>query len=652
MSGIPDRTDEHAGGPEPACTVNFMPFDVSVTVPAGTSLLDAVRMAGLPLSASCGGKGTCGDCVVQIIEGSYRARPSAALSGELASRRYVLACLTEVTGDLQVDLPTFEDLYIKSVASFVLPEDHKTEISGTYEIAPVVKMFDLQLPEPRLEENYSDLRRLEREIRKRQRADRIACEYSVLSKLAGTVRHAQGAVSLVLLDDSGSLHVIDARPGGTSGALCGIACDIGTTTVALSLVDLSSGEILETALGLNRQIKCGEDVISRINYATGAGRLEELRGLIVATINDLAENAAKACGVSSTDIYYASVAGNTTMSHMLLGLEPRYIRQEPYVPTFNSLPLLLGRDLNLQMNREARVHIAPAVGSYVGGDITAGLLATPILRQSESVSLFIDAGTNGELVVGNKDWLMTCACSAGPAFEGGGVRCGMPATEGAIERVRLGNNGEPDYEVIGGGKPKGICGSGLVDLLAELLGRGYIDRRGKFRTEQCRERIVEVNGATGFLVESRADSFWGKDLVITERDIANLIRTKGAVFSACSLLLKNVGLTFGQIEAFYIAGGFGHHLNIENAVRIGLLPDLARERFRYLGNSSLLGAYLILVCDENRRIVDQISKQMTYLELNTEPTYMNEYTGALFLPHTDLNLFPTVRTLISPEERD
>jgi uncharacterized 2Fe-2S/4Fe-4S cluster protein (DUF4445 family) len=625
-----------------------MPFDVSVTVPAGTSLLDAVRMAGLPLSAPCGGKGTCGDCVVQIIKGSCRTRPSAALSADLAAERYVLACLTEVTGDLVADLPRFEDLYIKSVASFVLPEDHKTEISGTYRIDPVVTICDVQLPEPRLEESYSDLRRLQREIQKRRAADQIGCEYSALSNLARTVREAQGAVTVVLLDDGSALHIIDACSGSGSEAIYGIACDIGTTTVALSVVDLTSGDIMETALGLNRQIKCGEDIISRISYAARPDRVEELQNLIVATLNDLIESATKACGILSTNIYYVSVAGNTTMSHMLLGLEPRYIRQEPYVPTFNSLPLLLARDLNLQVNPEARVHVAPAVGSYVGGDITAGLLATPILRQTDRVSMFIDAGTNGELVVGNKDWLMTCACSAGPAFEGGGVRCGMPATEGAIERIRLDDSGEADYDVIGGGKPKGICGSGLVDLLAELLSRGYLDRQGKFRTERRRDRIIDVNGDTGYLVEAGNNSFWGKDLVITERDIANLIRTKGAVFSACSLLLKNVGLTFDRIEAFYVAGGFGHHLNIENAIRIGLLPDLARERFRYLGNSSLLGAYLILVCDENRKTVDQISRQMTYLELNTEPAYMNEYTGALFLPHTDLTLFPTVRTLLNP----
>jgi uncharacterized 2Fe-2S/4Fe-4S cluster protein (DUF4445 family) len=297
------------------------------------------------------------------------------------------------------------------------------------------------------------------------------------------------------------------------------------------------------------------------------------------------------------------------------------------------------------MNHEGRIHCSPAVGSYVGGDITAGLLCTPLLRNSKNISLFIDAGTNGELVVGNKDWLVTCACSAGPAFEGSGIKCGMPASEGAIEEIKMLDSGQLEYKVIGGTKPKGICGSGLVDLLAELFIHGYIDRHGKYNEKKTAKKIVETEEGKGYLVEEGKDSFWGKDLILTENDISNLIRTKGAVFSACSLLLKNVGLSFKEIDSFYIAGGFGQHLNIENAVRIGLLPDLERDRFHYLGNSSLLGAYLILLSDKNKDLADEVAQKMTYIELNTEPNYMNQFIGALFLPHTDIKLFPSVKQI-------
>jgi uncharacterized 2Fe-2S/4Fe-4S cluster protein (DUF4445 family) len=626
--------------------VRFLPFDVSVRVPPRTNLLDAVRKADLPLKASCGGKGTCGDCVVQILGGAYRTRPSAAISERLAREQYVLACLTEVSGDLCVDLPQFEQLYIKSVAAFGLLEGDKAAFSATLEVNPVIEEMMVQVPSPSLEDNYSDLARLLREIGRKPR-EGSELEYSVLSGMAQAVRRYEGRVSAVLFTGGQTGTLIDIRPAGVKQRICGIACDIGTTTVAVSLVDLKNGDILETSLGLNSQLKCGEDIISRINYAGKPGRLDELHGLVVSTINHLIERNVEACGLSTSDIYYASIAGNTTMLHLLLNLEPRYIREEPYVPTFNRLPFMLARDLGLRTSHEARVHCAPVVGSYVGGDITAGLLSTPMLRDSEHVSMFIDAGTNGELVIGNKDWLVTCACSAGPAFEGGGVRCGMPATRGAIERVGIDDGGRLKYKVIGDTKPRGVCGSGLVDLLAELLVHGYVDRQGKLRGQAMPERSVQSDDGVGFLIEHAENTYWGHDLVITEKDIANLVRTKGAVFSACSLLLKQVGLTFDKIDALYIAGGFGQYLDIENAIRIGLLPDMERPRFHYLGNTSLLGAYLILISDENRRLVNEISDKMTYVELNTEPSYMNEYTGALFLPHTDLNLFPSVKRMLA-----
>jgi uncharacterized 2Fe-2S/4Fe-4S cluster protein (DUF4445 family) len=456
------------------------------------------------------------------------------------------------------------------------------------------------------------------------------------------VRAQEGRLTAHLIKEGAGWSIVDVAAGAPASRPVGLACDLGTTTICCSLIDGETGEILASASGFNRQIKCGEDIISRIHYAQKPGRLEELRRLAAATINALVDQAARAAGISADDIYLASVAGNTTMTHLLLGLEPRYIREEPYTPTVGRVPLLRGRDVGLRMNPEGAVTCAPAVGSYVGGDITAGLLATPILRGADQVSLFIDAGTNGEIVVGNRDWLVTCACSAGPAFEGGGTKCGLPATVGAIEEIRLSADAAPDYSVIGGGLPKGLCGSGLVDLLAELFVHGFIDRQGKLDAERVGRRLWRSDGQTGFVVEEAERSFRGKPIVITERDIVNLIRSKGAIFSACSLLLKKVGLDFGALDAVYIAGGFGRHLDAENAVRIGLLPDIGRDRFHYLGNTSLLGASLILLSAKNLALVEEVAQRMTYLELNAEPGYMNEYTGALFLPHTELALFPSV----------
>ena len=632
--------------------LTFLPFEICIEVTSGKSILEAAKKASLPLKSTCGGKGTCGDCVVQILSGTYRSKPSAALSDQLVSQRYALACQTEVLDDLTVQLPQFQELSIKSDIDSKFVEEQKDRISGFYEVDPPVKKIELELSPPTLEDNYSDLKRLERELQKRFTLDNLylRCEYSVLKKLAHVVRENNGKISMVLFTSDKCKTIIDVIPQSAEKRIYGIACDIGTSTVALHLVDLQSGEILSSHSSFNQQIKCGEDVISRINYAQRPERLQELHNLVILTINHLLEKAADSSGVSLSDIYYASLSGNTTMTHLLLNLEPRFIREEPYVPTINQIPTVLSRDLALNMNQEGRTVCAPAVGSYVGGDITAGLLCTPILCDSEKISLFIDAGTNGELVVGNKDWLMACACSAGPAFEGGGIKCGMPASEGAIEAVKI-HDGKLDYKVINDTLPRGLCGSGLVDLIAELFINGYVDRRGKFNIKKVEKMIVETEEGNGLLIEQGAQSFWGKDLVITENDISHLVRSKGAVYSACSVLLKGAGLSLDKIDSFYVAGGFGQHLNVENAVRIGLLPDVDRNRFHYLGNSSLLGAYLILISNKNMDFVNEIADRMTYIELNTEPSYMNEYTGALFFPHTEMDLFPSVRKLFSSSKR-
>jgi len=625
--------------------VTFLPFDSTVDVSIGTNLLDAARKAKLPLKATCGGKATCGDCAVRILKGDYERKTSAVLSEELVRQGYSLACSTAVERDLTVQLPQFQEISLKSISSSQFLKVYKDNISAIHEVNPVLKKIDLQLPPPRLEDNYSDLKRLERELLKTIKIEEWNCAYSVLKKLAEAVRQGE-KTSVTLLKSGQSWTIVDVKSALEKGNIYGIACDIGTTTVALNIVDLKNGKILGTAASYNQQLKCGEDIISRINYAQKPGRLQELHELIIATINNLIDKAARSARVSASDIYYAFVSGNTTMIHLFLNLEPRYIREEPYVPTFNRLPLVLSRDLGLNMAYEGRIQCGPAVGSYVGSDITAGLLCTPLIRDARKISLFIDIGTNGELVVGNKDWLMTCACSAGPAFEGGGIKCGMPATEGAIERVQIKENEKLEYKVIEDVKPKGLCGSGLIDILAGLFVRGYIDRHGKIKKEKAGIQIVENEDGPGFLIEKGNNCYWGKDLVITEKDISNLIRTKGAVFSACSLLLKNVGLPFDKIDSIYIAGGFGQHLDIENAVRIGLLPDLDRRKFHYIGNSSLLGSYFVLRSERNKEMVEEISEKMTYIELNTEPRYMNEYTGALFLPHTDMRLFPSVEKLI------
>ncbi len=633
--------------------VTFLPFAVSIEVPEGTLILEAARKASLPLPTPCGGEGTCGECVVKITKGNFAAKMTAALSAQLRAEGFALACQTRITGDMMVVLPHFQERIIASDLSADFYKKNKDRISGYYEHSPAVVLSELHVIPPTLANNTSDLRRLEQAFRKNAGIRFVTCSLSVLSKLAQSLRVSEGQVTVVSLQDREEAMILDVSPPRAQDKkIYGLAADLGTTTVAVHLIDLGTGDIVGSATCLNQQIKCGEDIISRINYARKPAQLQEIQNLIIRTLNNLILTTTQQAGIMNEDIYHAVFAGNTTMSHLLLRLDPRHLREEPYVPTFNDLPPVPAKVLGLSMNPEAKISLAPSVGSYVGGDITAGILCTPFLRSSQKIFLFIDAGTNGELVIGNKDWMMTCACSAGPAFEGGGIKCGMPATEGAIEMIDLDEEGKAICKVIGGTDAKGLCGSGLVDLLAELFIHGFVDRSGKFMAENIPGRIVDTDEGQAFCVVEAAKSYWGKDICITERDIANLIRTKGAVFSACALLLKNVGLGFGDIDSIYIAGSFGQHLDVENAIRIGLLPDLPRKKFHYIGNSSLMGATMILLSDRNRRLVLETASRMTYVELNTEPSYMNEYTSSLFLPHTDRSLFPSVdKTVFRQKQR-
>jgi uncharacterized 2Fe-2S/4Fe-4S cluster protein (DUF4445 family) len=639
MKKSPLQTPKNSG--EKVCKVKCLPFDISIDAYYGTTILEAIRKAGLPLKTSCGGKGTCGDCKVQIIEGSYKVNAASGLSEKISQQGYALACNTLIQDDLILKLPAFQLNSIKSVDDTALFESYKDASYSVFELNPIIKKVELKVTNPTSEYTLSDYKRLEKELKNNFPLTNLRCTTSMLKHLPNTLREKHGEVTVVLIDHGGSQTIMEIKPGFAQ-KIYGIACDIGTTTVALKLIDLDQGNIMNIVTSLNRQIKCGDDIISRINYAEKPGHLNELHELIVETINDLIDATLLNTGISHNDIYYGSFSGNTTMIHLLLEIDPQQIRLAPYIPAFSKLPFLTAGNVGIKMHPDGIMYCSPAVGSYVGGDITSGLLCTPMITETSKISMFLDLGTNGEIVIGNCDWIIACACSAGPSFEGSGIRCGMPATEGAIESFKLSEYDISEYSVIGNSKPKGICGSGLVDLMAELFSHGYIDRYGKFNPKKTKERLIDTDSGIGYIVEKPEKCFWEKELVITENDIKNLITTKASVYAACSLLIKNVGISFDKIDTFYISGGFGKFLNIQSAIRIGLLPDIPADRYTYLGNSSLLGAHLILASDKNRKLVESVAEKITYLELNTAPNYMNEFTGALFLPHTDCKLFPSI----------
>jgi uncharacterized 2Fe-2S/4Fe-4S cluster protein (DUF4445 family) len=626
-------------------TVTFKPSGVTVEVASGSSLLDAAQKAGVTIDADCGGQGVCAGCAVRVVLGQVKSDGWADLSREQVAQGYALACLAQIQdSDLVVEVPQQS---ARTGGQFAETEDYWMLVSPERlprpdEREPIATRVWVDVPQPVAEDGLSDADRLTKALAQTYPQPEISL--TALRALADAVRAEGGRVTATLVRQQDRCHIVAIEPGRGSLDHYGIAVDVGTTTVAIQLVRLPDAEIAATVTNYNDQISCGLDIISRINYARGHGKRDELRRRVLETINRLVAKLVKTNKINARQILSASVSGNTTMVHLLLGLNPEYIRLEPYVPTVYQLPLLTAGEVGLEIDASAPVRVSPCVGSYVGGDITAGLLCTELAYDSDRVSLFMDIGTNGEVVLGNRDFLVGCACSAGPAFEGGGITCGMRAAEGAIDRVTIDpRTGIARYGTVGAAPAQGICGSGIISLLAHLFISGWIDAAGKLERERPCEAIRIDGRRAHYVVAPAYQTATGRPIAVSELDIENVIRAKAAVYSACSLMFAQLGINDQELGAVYIAGGFGRFLDIESAIVIGLLPDLPRERFRYVGNASLMGSYMTLVSKAHRERQQKVAKRMTYLELNTTPTYMEQYTGALFLPHTEQMRFPTIQ---------
>jgi uncharacterized 2Fe-2S/4Fe-4S cluster protein (DUF4445 family) len=622
--------------------VTFLPSGKAVDVAQGVSVSDAALFADLTVSLPCGGKGTCGKCLVKVVEGRVDSKPSTQITDEERAAGCVHACLSTITADVTIAIPE-PSAAVRGVHlddSIDLTEGQE---DGITDLSPLTTRVRVSVPGPAAGDGLSDLDRLDRTLRPILGARRIQYPLPFIRRLARELRQADGDVTVDAAAGGAHARAVDVRGGhGGKGGL-GIAVDLGTTTISVQLVGLFDGKVSSTKNGYNDQILCGLDVISRINYASGEGRLQDLRAKALDSVNRLIREACEDANASPDEITSCTCSGNTVMTHLLLGLPPEYIRLDPYTPTVLGVPLFTAAELGLGINGNGLVRLSPCVGSYVGGDITAGILVTDLAKDREEISLLIDIGTNGEIVLGNRDFLMTCACSAGPAFEGGGIDCGMRATTGAIDRVVIDpKTGRAGYTVIGKGRPAGICGSGLIDLVSGLFLTGFLDSSGKLdRTGRC--PAIEANGRrASYLVAGPGETGDGKPVMVTETDIDNLMRAKAAIYSAAALMLAQTGLSFADLSAFYVAGGFGRYLDLGHAIAIGLLPDIPLEKFRYIGNASLAGTRLALLSKGHRDLQEKLAARMTYLDLSTFPGFMDGYTAALFLPHTELGLFPTV----------
>ncbi|MGB9880839.1 MAG: ASKHA domain-containing protein [Anaerolineae bacterium] len=642
--------------------VFFRPDGKTVTVPEGTLLSDAIAQAGIRFNLPCGGQGRCGRCKVVVEKGEVKRRSTSRLTAVELEQGYALACQTMVSGDLQVFIPPQEAILRRLPSEKAAAEIPTLPVECDWQSHPIVRKFFLTIEPPSLSDNTTDFERLQRELAKQYNIRNIVASLPMLRKLARTLRESEGEdgswqVTAVLemgswLDEDAPPRLIDLRPGDRTGRTLAIAVDIGTTTNMVYLVDLASGKFIDSAAAYNAQISCGEDIISRILYARKEGGLEHLQRLVVGTINELLHELAERNGIDWSEIYAMTVAGNTTMIHLFLALDPSFIRLEPYIPTINHPPPVRASELGIHICPEAPVDCLPGVGAYVGGDITAGVLSSGMF-QTDKLTLFIDVGTNGEIVLGNADWLICCACSAGPAFEGAGVHSGMRATVGAIEEVWINaQTYEPTYQVIGDVPPRGICGSAMISLLAEMFITGIIDKSGRINRNLNTPRVrVGEHGPEYVVAWAKETQDQKEDIVLTEVDISNLIRAKGAIYAGFSVLTTSVGIDLADVEQVLIGGAFGKYIDVEKAIQIGLLPDMPWERFKYLGNTSVLGAFTALLCRDMRREVVEIARKMTYLELSADNRFMEQFTSALFLPHTDITAFPSVMRLLKEQKR-
>lgn len=611
-------------------------------VPVGTVLLEAAHKVGVYLTSICGGDGYCGKCKVVINEGEFQGRPTTLLTPSEIRENIVLACQTKVLSDLTVTVPKSHALGAGQI--LVDTDAHRfsqlaAETRGVFEFDPLVRKLCVKMSPPTVHDNTADHERLYLAIREQIDAPIMQTGFRILQKLPKILRDADYQVAVTVGRRGGTTEVIEVEPGRRCETNFAVAVDLGTTTVVAHLVDLNNATTVDTEATYNSQINFGEDYIRRIIYAEENNAFDEMQNRIVQDVNNLIVTLAERQQIDLQDISTIMCSGNTAMVHFLLNLDPTHIRREPYIASASFVPPIRAAEVGIQINKRGLLYCLPSVAAYVGSDIVAGVLATR-LNTNKRVSLFADIGTNGEVVLGNRDWMVCASSSAGPAFEGSGVRNGMRAGAGAIEKLAILPDGSCEFRTIGDKRPAGICGSGLLDTLAELFSNSIIDRTGRFRTNG-NPRLTEGDEGLQFQLVPPANEH--QEIVITQADINNLIRSKAGVFAAIRVLMDSTQTKPEELDAVYLAGGFGNFLNTKQAVAIGMLPDVPLERIQFVGNTSIAGAKTVLLSRMALETAEEIARSMTYFDLMSHPKYMDEFVRANFIPHTDLSLFPSVR---------
>ncbi|MFH2110698.1 MAG: ASKHA domain-containing protein [Candidatus Bathyarchaeota archaeon] len=626
----------HGPDSEASVRIVFEPDGNTVRVQPGVSLSKAAVRAGNMMRFECGGNGKCGKCRMIVKDQGplteITIHERRHLSPSEIEAGYRLACQAHVNKDVVVYIPPESRVERRKLQV----TGHETPIT----IDPYVDKFHVVLPKPTLDDSKPDLERLASILQEEHGVGALEIEQALLQQLPRVLREAEWDITVAVWEGD---KIIAVEPGDTTGIMYGVAVDVGTSKMVVHLVDLLTGETHGVGSVENPQIMRGEDLLTRVSYTmTEVGGLAELQSQAVSGVNTALRAACREAAVDPSHIYEATVVGNTVMHHFLLAIEPRYLSLSPFTPALKGPINVRARDLGFQMNPHGVVIMMPLVAGFVGSDAVADVLSSGVYEGREA-SLLLDIGTNTEIFLGNDEGLICCSCASGPAFEGGHIRHGMKAVTGAIENVSLNpSTHRADFSTIGGGRPRGLCGSAMIDIVAELRRNGVIDSTGKFVSGHDSPSLKMGEGKPVFVLVNEEDSATGQEIVVTQRDINEIQRAKAAIYSGCSILMRRRNLREGDISRILISGAFGRSLNPENARLLGLVPDLPAEKIRLLGNTAVTGAKMALLSKKAREQANVISDKVKYLELSSDPLFGSEFAMALFIPHRDSTRFQSL----------
>ncbi len=614
--------------------VTFLPEGKEVFISSKETVLDGANKLNIPLIADCGGMGLCGKCKVKLLKGSVSSEDLIILPEKEAKEGYILSCQSYPTSDLILEVPSFS--VVTGVKKSKNIHDNFSHLEKLpYSYSPTVIKTEIPFPE-NFEEGNSLLDIIEMNVNKKLHTSKLSLSTKTLLNMQNTLKTSQREIDVIVGKDGSVGKIISVREKSSKEGIYGVVFDIGTTMLESVLIELSTGSVIRYTSSLNPQIKYGRDLSTRLGKSIKDEKLFRLlNDLLVDEINEILFKLTYESKISHKNVYSVLLSGNTAMIHFLLGLDPRGILRG--LPVALRYPQFKASDVSLYAHPEALVYITPCVGRYVGGDIVSAILSTGL---KEEEFLLVDMGTNGEVAYFMNGTLICASTSAGPAFEGGGIRDGMPSTKGAIHRVYFSQtHNDFKFKTIDGAPPTGISGAGIIDLISTLFIEGFIDKKGKFKNINKTNRIKKIDGEKRFILAETKD----KAISISENEIEYIIHTKGALYTGYTFLLEKIGKKIEDVSTFYISGTLGNMINIKNAITIGLLPDIPVEKFKFLGNGSLKGGIMLLLSKEARDKATEVSKSSVYFDLSNEPEYMANYTSSLFLPHTHLHLFPNVK---------